>query len=62
MSSCVSCERCDKPASACYRDGPPGHSEHVCACPDHTNQYESSHRSGIDVRYLEDEKYYDEET
>lgn len=31
------CESCPKPAVACYRAGQgTGHSEHVCACEDHT--------------------------
>jgi hypothetical protein len=31
------CERCTKTATHCYREGSgTGHSEHVCACEDHT--------------------------
>lgn len=31
------CDFCSKPATHCYREGSgTGHSEHVCACQDHT--------------------------
>lgn len=31
------CESCGEPATDCYREGRgTGHSEHVCACGEHT--------------------------
>ncbi len=32
------CDTCGEPATACYRDGSPGHSEHVCACETHSQR------------------------